>query len=973
MKSMTSLFLSQSYMDAWDNYIRSLTKPQYACWDYVILTASNKEQAYGYQKQIENRYQEGYLPKKTQFIVLPDPEGKRVGSGGATLNALHYIGEPHDKRILIIHSGGDSKRIPQYSLLGKIFSPVPRVLPDGRSSTLFDEILISMSGVPGRIPSGMFIVSGDVLLLWNPLQMDIPEHGAVAISFKEPVRVGTNHGVYRIGEDGYVAEFLHKQSPEMLRKRGAVNERDLVDIDTGAVFFSEEILKVLCELIKDHYGDYVNDQVRLSLYGDFLYPMASESTLEAYYQEAPEGILNERLIEARKVIWQIFRPFRMKLLRLSPAQFLHFGTSREILSLLYEEMQQYQYLGWKQQINSCTYNAQVAIYNSIIGEHVVCGEGSYIEYSHIHGHSVIGKNVILSNVEVQDAVIPDDVVLHGLRLKDGRYVVRMFGTGENPKNAVFLGFSLLTSLWETALYPVKDTMQEAVQAVLNLYELAHGRGDGAKDWYERIHGEEDSVAWDFAEKKSLKSSWDEADIDALFTWQQHLRDWIQMEQIWQQMHRGISVYEVDVALQTMSEEQKCWIDRMLKGMTDEERMRMYYYLGRILDGPEGEKYIEKCFETVQNRVMPPLESAFNEPFRIQKDSYTVQLPLRVNWGGGWTDTPPYCNDRGGTVLNAAILVNGKMPVTVTLRRLKEKKVIFNCRDMDCHQEYTSISELQKYGDPYDPFALSKAALLVCGIVPLAGGSLEEVLEKLGGGFFMSTEVTGIPKGSGLGTSSILAAACVKCIMKFFGMAYSEDDIIHKVLWMEQLMSTGGGWQDQVGGLLPGIKLITSTPGEEQRLLVEPISILEETAWELNQRYALIYTGQRRLARNQLREVMGRYIGQDHATVEVLDAIKRIAALMSYELQYGSIDGFAKLLSRHWELSRKLDAGCTNTCIDQILFSIEDLIDGCMICGAGGGGFLQVIMKKHVTKEKLHERLQEVFQDSGIALWDCSVL
>lgn len=52
------------------------------------------------------------------------------------------------KRVLVIHSGGDSKRVPQYSALGKLFSPVPHMLPDGRSSTLFDEFLIAMSAVP---------------------------------------------------------------------------------------------------------------------------------------------------------------------------------------------------------------------------------------------------------------------------------------------------------------------------------------------------------------------------------------------------------------------------------------------------------------------------------------------------------------------------------------------------------------------------------------------------------------------------------------------------------------------------------------------------------------------------------------------------------------------------------------------------------------------------------------------------------
>lgn len=30
----------------------------------------------------------------------------------------------------------------------------------------------------------------------------------------------------------------------------------------------------------------------------------------------------------------------------------------------------------------------------------------------------------------------------------------------------------------------------------------------------------------------------------------------------------------------------------------------------------------------------------NENARIVTDKHTVKLPLRVNWGGGWSDTPP---------------------------------------------------------------------------------------------------------------------------------------------------------------------------------------------------------------------------------------------------------------------------------------------------------------------------------------------
>ena len=84
-----------------------------------------------------------------------------------------------------------------------------------------------------------------------------------------------------------------------------------------------------------------------------------------------------------------------------------------------------------------------------------------------------------------------------------------------------------------------------------------------------------------------------------------------------------------------------------------------------------------------------------------------------------------------------------------------------------------------------------------------------------------------------------------------------------------------------------------------------------------------------------------------------------------------MDEFAKLLEYHWELSQKVDAGSTNTLIDQIFGSIDDLIDGRLVCGAGGGGFLQVILKKGVTVQQIHERLKDVFQDNPVDVWPCS--
>lgn len=491
MKSFASLFLSQSYQDTWDDYIRSLTSETFSVWDYIILTASNEDQAEGYRMQIQQR--KNYLSSRTHFAVIPDEGGVRVGSGGATLSVINYIyeqekikcGHGHfdNLRILVIHSGGDSKRVPTYSALGKLFSPVPHKLPDGRSSTLFDEFLIVTSSVPPRLQEGMLVLSGDVLLLFNPLQIDFSGRGAAAISFKEHVETGKNHGVFLNGKNNTVRRFLHKQTVETLTKAGAVNESHSVDIDTGAVIFSVEMLNALYSLICTDklYNKYVNNTVRLSLYGDFLFPLAEDSTLEEYYQEAPEGFFCPELHDARSVVWKILRPFRLKLLRLAPAQFIHFGTTHEVLELMCGGTKGYTAFSWTDKVNSSISGA-TAGYNSILSEKARIGEGCYLEVSYVHSKAIVGNHVLLSYIDIHDETIPDNVVLHGLKQKDGKFVCRIYGVEDNPKESLIFGKELsmvvgnlgldISELWDTEdhtlwtanLYPVCTTIKGAVAA-----------------------------------------------------------------------------------------------------------------------------------------------------------------------------------------------------------------------------------------------------------------------------------------------------------------------------------------------------------------------------------------------------------------------------------------------------------------------------------------------------------------------------
>ena len=333
-----TMFLEQSFFDSQADWLRSLKNPDAPHFDVVVITASNEHQAEIFRTRLEM----SDLPERTDFVIIPDKNGERIGSGGATLEAVRYIGEKYGSfrnlRVAVIHSGGDGKRIPNYSAMGKLFSPVPRLLPCGRPSTLFDEIMISIAGVPSRIKEGMLILSGDILLLFNPLQIDFCGHGAAALAFKESVKTGVNHGVYLQGKEDNVAYFLHKQSEEYLRSTGAVNEQGNVSIDTGAVIFAPDILESMYELVDtpEKAEKYINTETRLSFYADFLYPLAEESTLEEYYLEKPEGEFNGSLRQARTVLWQTLRQYRLQQINLSPSKFIHFGTTAQV-NMLYRE------------------------------------------------------------------------------------------------------------------------------------------------------------------------------------------------------------------------------------------------------------------------------------------------------------------------------------------------------------------------------------------------------------------------------------------------------------------------------------------------------------------------------------------------------------------------------------------------------------------------------------------------------------
>lgn len=176
----------------------------------MVITTSNESQAAAYEQQIQERLQR--LPTHTDFLVILDEDNKRVGSGGSTLSVLrvlkHRYGDYQSRRFLVIHAGGDSKRCPQYSSVGKLFSPVPMTI-DRHLATLFDVFLLTMASVPGRMKDGMMLLSGDLILLFNPLMIELSSANSAILTFKEDVETGKEHGVcLRNERTGNVQKFL---------------------------------------------------------------------------------------------------------------------------------------------------------------------------------------------------------------------------------------------------------------------------------------------------------------------------------------------------------------------------------------------------------------------------------------------------------------------------------------------------------------------------------------------------------------------------------------------------------------------------------------------------------------------------------------------------------------------------------------------------------------------------------------------
>ena len=163
-------------------------------------------------------------------------------------------------------------------------------------------------------------------------------------------------------------------------------------------------------------------------------------------------------------------------------------------------------------------------------------------------------------------------------------------------------------------------------------------------------------------------------------------------------------------------------------------------------------------------------------------------------------------------------------------------------------------------------ALLKTAFLCTKTVSLSTEPLAQQLERNHGCGFEIHTWSYLPHGSGMGTSSILAGVVCAAIWKITSRNYDNEELLHLVIEVEQMLTTGGGWQDQVGGLLPGVKLTTSPAELPIHVVPKFLEISQDTLDKVTTNMALIYTGKTRLAKNLLKVQKQHLARQPRCTV-----------------------------------------------------------------------------------------------------------
>jgi len=210
------------------------------------------------------------------------------------------------------------------------------------------------------------------------------------------------------------------------------------------------------------------------------------------------------------------------------------------------------------------------------------------------------------------------------------------------------------------------------------------------------------------------------------------------------------------------------------------------------------------------------------------------------------------------------------------------------------------------------------------------------------------------------------------VQRMVGRSLTQQELFHGVLRLEQVLTTGGGWQDQIGGAVDGVKVATSGPGLVPDVSIHyvPPDVLEPA---LNGGSTLLYyTGITRLAKNILQQVVGRYLDRDRLAAATLRQIHALPPHVAEAMARKDGEAFGRLIDVAWRLNKQLDPNSSTPEIETLLDRVRPHIHGAKLLGAGGGGFLLMVCKSPADASAVRAMLDSDPPNDRARFFDLSV-
>ena len=886
---------------------------------------------------------------KSEWFCTSDPIGSKLGSGGGTawlLEACQKEWEPNmefmdwlsqEKRILL-HAGGQSRRLPGYAPSGKILTPIP-VFRWARGQRLSQNLLSLQlplyEQIMAKAPDSLhtLIASGDVYIRCGGRLQDIPDADVVCYGMWVDSNLAKNHGVFVSSrENPDKLEFM-MQKPS-IEELGNLMQTHLFLMDIGIWLLSDRAVELMVK--RSHKNGALS-----------FYDMYSEFGLAL---GTNPRIKDEEL-----------NSLSVAILPLPEGEFYHYGTSKELISSTLA-VQNLVIDQREIMLHKVKPHPAMFVQNSDISYKLTFENSEiWIENSCVNKDWKLHQQTILTGVPNNDWAlnIPSGVCVDVVPIGESGYVARPYGFHDAFKGELgacdtrFMGRAFVdwalerelsismigekTDLQAARIFPVTDNVDELGQMIRWMISEPHfNQGKVLWEKCEKISADEIST---FANLRRLANQRNEYRNG---NWGALAKNYSQS--VFYQLNLD------DAARQFVNNELPVHesIDCSASLMT---RISDHMFRSRVmqLKGMPYQAHEDKAFGLMREGLV---ETALTRKQMPQLSVYADQIvwgrsPVRIDLAGGWTDTPPYCLNEGGNVVNMAIELNGQPPLQVYVKPCKEYKIVLRSIDlgaMEVVQTYDELADFIKVGSP---FSIPKAALALAGFLPEFSmevyPTLQSQLKAFGGGLEI-TLLSAIPAGSGLGTSSILASTVLGALSDFCGLNWDKNEIGNRTLILEQLLTTGGGWQDQYGGVLHGVKLLQTSSGMNQSPQVRWLPDFLLTSPEYQKCHLLYYTGVTRTAKGILAEIVRNMFLNTTEHLELLGEMKAHALDLYEAIQRGNFDEMGRLVGKSWKQNKALDAGTNPAAIEAIIEKIHDYCLGYKLPGAGGGGYLYMVAK-----------------------------